>query len=308
MNAELKRPMNQVQGNTPPTWQGRSTLTLIKDVIGGWEQNRDKLRELRGMLHAFTHPSVVQERLERLRDRGHCDEIPSLVQLLLASRDQLSFSLGAETKEFYRAQGIPWVFHNLRRLVAFPTSMMDPVGLFSPRDTIVHHILQTFHRHPLYDLVLLRAFADGVEEMQRQLNQLAEGTHPHQRSLESLIEDGSYIERLLRDVPSFAADPHQAPRPIPEGLSDDPYLMLAMDQFKDLRGYTNYAKRVPGGRREAFVAFLQMAFNETLGSTLGVKLGPKHLRVECCDPELVRRHLGRAADSVPHLASVPAPA
>ena len=56
---------------------------------------------------------------------------------------------------FYRSQGIPWIFHNLRRFLAGPATMLDPVGLFSPRDTIVHHVLQTFHRHPVYDLALL---------------------------------------------------------------------------------------------------------------------------------------------------------
>ena len=103
-------------------------------------------------------------------------------QLLVASRDQLSFSLGADTKEFYKSQGVPWVFHNVRRFIAYPTTMMDPVGLFSSRDTIIQHVLQTFHRHATYDL-LLRSHEDGLAEMQEQLKQLAEGAHLHQRSL-----------------------------------------------------------------------------------------------------------------------------
>ena len=39
--------------------------------------------------------------------------------------------LGAteETRIFYRAQGIPWVFHNLRRFLSGPATMLDPVGL-----------------------------------------------------------------------------------------------------------------------------------------------------------------------------------
>jgi len=190
-------------------------------------------------------------------------------QLLLAARDQLSFGLAEDTREFYRSQGIPWTFHNLRRVVAFPSSMIDPVGLFSPRDTIIHHVLQTFHRHPLYDLVLLRAHDRGLEEMEAQLLQLLAGTHSHQRSLTSLIEDGSYHQRLLDDVREVMRDPHMLPRPIPAGLVDNPQLMLAMDQFKDLRGDTNYASRLKVTPVEALLAYLPMALNEMLGVRIG---------------------------------------
>ena len=44
-------------------------------------------------------------------------------------------------------------------------------------------MLQTFHRHPLYDLALLRAHEGGLEEMARQAQQVAAGTHPHQGAL-----------------------------------------------------------------------------------------------------------------------------
>src|SRR4029453_11606909 len=97
-----------------------------------------------------------------------------------------------ETKLFYRSQGIPWIFHNLRRLLAGPATMLDPVGLFSPRQTIIHHVLQTFHRHPVYDLVLLEAHEGGLEQMAAEADAVLAGRHPHQRALTSLIEDGAY--------------------------------------------------------------------------------------------------------------------
>lgn len=279
--------MAERQDASPPSWLARSRGRLLIDVLGGPRQNHDKLTQLVGFFHGLSSPAQVRARLLTLRELGHCDHVPSIAQLLLAARDQLSFGLAEDTKEFYRSQGIPWTFHNLRRVVAFPSSMIDPVGLFSPRDTIIHHVLQTFHRHPLYDLVLLRAHDRGLEEMEAQLLQLLAGTHPHQRSLTSLIEDGSYHQRLLNDVREVKRDPHMPPRPIPAGLVDNPQLMLAMDQFKDLRGYTNYASRLTVTPAEALLAYLPMALNETLG----VKLGQSTLRAECCDPELVARHL-----------------
>ena len=289
--------MNMRQGNTPPNWLGRSTWSLLSDVIGGHRQNWSKLIEIGRMLGAMMRPSLVRKRLIRLQSLGHCDSIPTMPQLLVASRDQLSFSLGADTKEFYKSQGIPWVFHNFRRFLAYPTTMMDPVGLFSSRDTIIQHVLQTFHRHATYDLVLLRGHENGLAEMKRQLDQLSAGEHLHQRSLDSLVEDGSYHARLERDVNEFIGNPLVPARDLPKGLVDDDYLMLAMDQFKDVRGYTAYASRLSVGIMDVLKAFAQVAVNETIGEAIPVSLGPKHVSIEACDPDLVEKHLGSRQDS-----------
>ena len=285
-------PITEVQGNTPPPWKGRSEWSLWWACVGGLRQNVEKITEIAGFFWALLRPRIVRERLQRLHDLGHCDQLPTTVQLLVASRHQLSFSLGAETKKFYASQGIPWTTHNLKRFVAYPTTMMDPVGLFIPKNSIIQHVLQTFHRHATYDMVLLRAHEDGPEEMQRQLDQLAAGTHPHQRSLEALVEDGSYHDRLRRDVPEFVANPHVEARPIPDHLVPEPALMLAMDQFKDVRGYIAYASRLQVGAWDALKAFAYLAINETIGGALGFAVGPETLRVDCCDPAFVERHLG----------------
>jgi hypothetical protein len=287
--------MNEVQGNTPPPWRGRSEWSLWRACIGGWRQNVDKLRDVAATLRAMLDPAIVRRRMERLQQLGHVDSVPTLAQLLVAAQHQLSFSLAADTKRFYAAQGIPWTRHNVKRFVAYPTTMMDPTGLFLTSDGIIQHVLQTFHRHATYDLVLLRAHEGGLEAMQRQLDELSAGTHLHQASLLSLVEDGSYHDRLRRDVPAFVEDPHVPARPIPGGLVDDPLLMLAMDQFKDVRGYARYADRLDVGALDALRAFLHLAFNETIGGALGRTIGPATLRVDCCDPDLVARHLGAAA-------------
>jgi hypothetical protein len=185
------------------------------------------------------------------------------------------------------------VFHNLWRFVSGPATVLDPAGLFSGRDTIVHHVLQTFHRHPVYDLVLLRGFPDGLEVMEDQAQQLLAGTHPHQRALASLIEDGGYHARLVNQIRQFRADPFVAAEPIPAGLVRDPNLMVAMDQFKDLRGFTRYASRLEVGGWAAFRAWLSVAFEHALGSWLrpaGHSSGG--VRLECCEPSIVGRWTG----------------
>src|SRR5690606_32195567 len=100
---------------------------------------------------------------------------------------------------------------------------------------------------PVYDMVLLRAFENGPEELRRQLSELMEDTHPQSRALKSLIEDGSYHDRLVRQVNEFIENPYIECEPIPAKLLDDPYLMIAVDQFKDIRGYARYAARLDVG-------------------------------------------------------------
>ncbi len=281
--------MAAMQGATPPAWRHRSRWSLLRDVWGGWAQTRDRVTQLGQLLLAFLRPGLVRARLERLSALGHIDVIPTTAQILVAAHDQMFLGAIKETEMFYRSQGIPWVFHNLRRFLSGPATVLDPAGLFSPRDTIVHHVLQTFHRHPVYDLVLLRGFPDGPEVMERQAEQILAGTHPHQRALTSLIEDGAYHARVINQIRQFRADPFVASDPIPPGLVEDPALMLAMDQFKDLRGFTSYAARLPVGAAAAISAWSGVAFDATLGALL--RLGPRAttVRVECCDPDLVAR-------------------
>jgi len=289
-DAAAARSMAATQGATPPAWLGRSRWRLLRDVIGGFRQNWDKLVQLLSLLAAYFRPRLVRGRLERLRALGHVDATPTIAQLLVAGRDQMMVSAVEETRLFYRSQGIPWVFHNLRRFISGPATMLDPIGFFAPRDAIVHHVLQTFHRHPLYDLVLLRAHEGGVEALAEQARQINEGTHPHQRALASLIEDGAYHARLPRDIAAFEEDPHRPARPIPSGLVTQAELMLAMDQFKDVPGFVRYAARLRVGMLDAIRAWLAAGWDETLGGLIGRKLGPRRVRLEACDPSLVARH------------------
>ena len=283
--------MAEVQNATPPAWRGRSRWALLRDVLFGGRPRGERTRQLFDLLAAYLRPRQLRRRLERLLELGHIRALPTVAQILVAARDQIILSASEETKLFYRSQGIPWIFHNVRRFLSGPATVLDPAGFFSPRNTIIHHVLQTFHRHPVYDLVLLRGFPDGLDEMERQATQIQAGTHPQQRALASLIEDGGYHGRILDEVRAFRADPFEASRPIPAGLVADPLLMVGMDQFKDVRGFTDYAARLKVGPLDAVAAWLMVAWNETLGGPLHLKAGPRGVRLDCCDPEIVARHL-----------------
>jgi hypothetical protein len=62
-----------------------------------------------------------------------------------------------------------------------------------------------------------------------------------------------------------------------------------MDQFKDIRGYTNYASRLDARRGQALIAWLVVAFDESIGYLLGTRLGPKRIDLAACDPEVRAR-------------------
>lgn len=280
--------MAERQSATPPAWSGRSRLALLGDVLFGGRGWWARLTQLALLLSALARPAVVRARLERLVALGHIAVVPGLAQLLVASRDQMFLGAVEETRLFYASQGIPWTFHNLRRFLSGPATMLDPLGLFSPADAIIEHLLQTFHRHPVYDLVLLRAHEGGVEEAARQAQQVARGEHPHQRALASLIEDGAYHARLPREIAAFQADPYLEARLTPTGLVPDAALMLGMDQFKDLAGLTRYAARLRVGAWDAAAAWLCVGWNQVLGGLIW--LGPRRVRTEACDPELAARH------------------
>src|SRR4051812_41589152 len=116
------RSMSEMQGATPPPWLGQGRFRLLAAVIGGLRQNADKLVHLLSMLLVILRPGRVRSRLERLRELGHIDVVPNLPQLLVAARDQMMVSATEETKLFYRSQGIPWIFHNVRRFLSGPAT------------------------------------------------------------------------------------------------------------------------------------------------------------------------------------------
>jgi hypothetical protein len=261
-----------------PDWLGRSRLDLFFSVIGGARQNFQKARNIIFLFLSFLDGRSVDRRLQRLLERGHIEAIPTRAQLWIAARDQILVNAVEETKALYQRKGIPWVFHNLRRFIAEPSTMMDPLGFYSSADSIVNHLLQTVHHHPLYDMELLCAHEGGLELLQSQFRQLMEGAHMHQRALESLVEDPAYWPRLAVQIPRFVADPLRQDYP---ALSHLPaHIQLGLDQFKNLRGTARYASRLRVGRWDVLVAVVQVVLG----------LGPRGFRVECCDDALRRKY------------------
>ena len=261
-----------------PKWLGRSRLDLLWSVLSGFRATLHKTRNTLYTLSCWFGNPAVKRRVKRLRELGYSEHIPTRCQMLLAGRDQILIGATDETKIFYKNQGIPWFFHNFRRFLQDPSTMLDPIGLLAHRDSIINHVFQTFHRHPVYDWGLLHAHQDGFDAFEKQLKELNEGTHLHQRAFESLIEDGGYHDKLAGQWETFKKDPLMPASPIPKDLVEDPYTMVAMDQFKDIRGFMAYASRLNTGPFHLF-------YTAVLG------LGRKTVCIEACDEDVVARHI-----------------
>lgn len=84
--------------------------------------------------------------------------------------------------------------------------MADPVGFFSSRDGIIGHLMQVVHANPVYDLQLLGMFGDGLDELERQLVEMVQGTHPRADSIRAIVEEADYHARLLAFVRAWRKD------------------------------------------------------------------------------------------------------
>jgi len=233
-----------------PTWR------KLWVVLPGPIEAIGRLGRLLRALSTYFRPNVVRRRLERLKSLGYIDQVPTAWQVLVAGHHQMLGTASDETRVFYEERGIRFGFHTVRRFIDEPASLVDPVGFFSEADAILHHLFQSTHYFPIYDMQLLRMHPDGVAELERQWALLLEGRHPRQARYEALVEDPTYWDRLTWQVPRFLADMNmQLEAGRYEHVEGQPLLQAAMDQFKDLRGFCAYAARVEATPMDAIRAY-----------------------------------------------------
>lgn len=272
----------------PPAWIGRTRSSLLASAVGGPGYNTRKLRSTVATLGAYAYWPTVRRRLQRLQRVGLTDSVPSFSQLMLGGQHMMLGAASDETRLFYESQGIGFMFHNFRRFVDYPSAMLDPVGFFSDRDTIIHHILTTTHRHAVYDFQLLMMFEDGLQELLRRVELVVRGQDRDQAKIEQLVEDPTYYDRLPHQVRAFCADPTTVAMPLEYAYSGDPHLLLAMDQFKDVPGFIRYASRLSASSADVGWAVAEEIYKATIGRVL---TRPEvAIEYDCCDPGLIDSH------------------
>jgi hypothetical protein len=229
-----------------PARLGANPLTLIAAAVGGPRQIAGKLRRVAATLRLYLDPGEIPQRLRTLESAGLIERRPSRIQILFGGLDMLRFLIEPAARDYYQQRGIHFGFHQLLRFLDDPVSMIDPTGFLSTRDTIIGHVMQVVHLDPIYDLQLLSQFSDGLAELERQLGEVLEGTHPRAASLDAIVEEADYHARLLDYVRRFRRDPATARMPRQDQtLRQDPSFAAAEETFATLPGFIAYCAALP---------------------------------------------------------------
>jgi hypothetical protein len=171
----------------------------------------------------------------------------------------LRFVIAPAARDYYEQQGISFGFHTLLRFLDDPTSMIDPTGLFSERDTIIGHVMQVVHFHPIFDLQLMQMFPGGLEDFERQVAEMVAGTHPRRGTIGAIVEEPGYHERLLDYVRRYRANP-ATPELVRQQQTrrGEPHFDAAERTFATLPGFLEYCSRLPTGLPALLRRYLQL--------------------------------------------------
>jgi hypothetical protein len=236
--------MQAAQAKTPRLTA--SPLALIVQAIGGPRQIGGKLRRFSRTLRLYADRTEIDRRLRALEAKGLIAARPTPAQILFGGFDMLRFVIEPAARDYYRQKGISFGFHQLLRVLDDPVSMVDPTGFLSDRDTIVGHLMQVVHLNPIYDLQLIQMFPDGLEDLERQVQQMVDGTHPRRTTIGAIVEDATYHDRLLDYVRRFRADPATPqPRREEQTLRSDARFAAAERTFATLPGFIGYCHTLP---------------------------------------------------------------
>lgn len=184
---------------------------LVKQTMGSPKEFREKVRKLRTALLEYGRDENVLPRLQRLKRLGYIEEIPNRTQRMVGALDMLRFFIVPAAADYYDGKGINFRFHTLLRFLDDPASLIDPTGFNSTRDAIIGHVMQVVHANPAYDFQLLASFEDGLDEMERQIKAILDGTHPRAESILAIVEDPDYHARLLDHLAEYRRNPEVSP-------------------------------------------------------------------------------------------------
>jgi hypothetical protein len=242
----MERPASET--NAISLRRSASPWTLLRTALGGPHELAGKLARLARTLRLYARSGEVRLRLENLKRAGLVDSVPARLQIFFGGLDMLRFVISPFAREYYEQQGISFGFHQLLRILDDPVSMIDPTGFLSHRDTIIGHLMQVVHLNPVYDLQLMAMFPDGLEELERQVAAMVEGTHPRRRTVSAIVEEPGYHAALLDYVRRYRDDPQASPPVRTQGeLRNDPHAAAAERTFATLPGFLRYCERLPPG-------------------------------------------------------------
>lgn len=221
-----------------------SPWLLMKRAAGSPQEMADKIGRLARTLRGYGNREELRRRLDRLVEAGIIDRAPTNVQLVAGAADMLRFWISPAAAEYYASQGIGYGFHQVLRFLDEPASVVDPVGFFSSRDGIIGHLMQVVHANPHYDLELLEMFDDGLDELEHQIELMLAGNHPRHSSIQAVVEEKDYHQRLLDYTRAFKKNPDTT-APIRDNVANNPQWRDIERTFGSLRTSMRYFCRLP---------------------------------------------------------------
>jgi hypothetical protein len=230
-------------------------LALLRQAAGSPRDVAAKVRRLGGALRAYVDMTSLDDRLDRLHRLGMIEVVPNRVQLVVGAIDMLRFWINPAAADYYERRGIHYGFHQLLRVLEEPASMVDPTGFLSSRDNIIGHLMQVVHANPAYDLQLLMSHGDGLDELERQLDQMLAGTHPRASSIGAIVEEPDYHARLLRYTRAYRESP-DAEAPLRDNVAADPSFRALEQTFGTLPAAMRYFASLPKTPAGAIVHLL----------------------------------------------------
>jgi hypothetical protein len=219
-------------------------LRLLRRAAGRPAELRGKLARLGTVLARALDGHTLEARLDELERRGVAARRPTKLQVFVGGVDMLRFWIVPAAADYYGKQGINFRFHQLLRFVEEPASLVDPVGLFSARDGIIAHLLQVVHANPVYDLELLEMFPDGLDELERQIAAMLDGTHPRAAAIGAIVEEKDYHGKLQSFVRDWRRDPTVPPL-VRSNIAANPAFAAVERTFGTLRGAMRYFAALP---------------------------------------------------------------
>ncbi len=228
----------------------QSPVTLFKQAVGERRAIGGKVARLARGLASYARSAEADEKLIRLKALGVIDVIPTHVQLMVGGADMLRFWISPAAADYYEARGISYSFHQVLRFLDEPSSLIDPIGLFSTEDGIIGHLMQVVHADPVYDLQLLTMFDGGHANLVRQLREMIAGTHPRSGSIAAIVEEPDYHRRLLSFVQAWTRDP-ATPSLLRSNVAERRELSALARTFGSLTTSMRYFARLPRAPTEA---------------------------------------------------------
>jgi hypothetical protein len=227
--------------------QTASKWTLVVTALGGPRAIAGKLGRLGRTLRLYIDGREIERRMAALEELGFIERRPNRFQIFFGGLDMLRFVIEPASRDYYEQKGIEFGFHQMLRVLDDPVSLIDPTGFLSDRDTIIGHLMQVVHLNPVYDLQLIQMIPNGLDELERQVAAMVDGSHPRYRTIGAIVEDPAYHARLLDYVRRFRQDPH-TPEMVrqEQTLREDPVFRAAERTFASLPGFMRYCNRLPG--------------------------------------------------------------